>query len=119
MAFDAFVEQVARTPDDGANLHIRTQTSLLFDGGEPPMLHVVALERLAQEWDGLREAMKATGFDIGRVPRPRPMPHQPRLADNPWTPQLVDLVTTRYAKDFERFYPNAQEPTWTRKDAPR
>ncbi|MEM8855681.1 MAG: sulfotransferase family 2 domain-containing protein [Pseudomonadota bacterium] len=114
MAFDAFVEAVAETTDDSADFHIRSQTSLLFGGGDPPMLHVLKLERLQTDWGDLRRGVRAKGFDIGRPPRPRPMPNQPRLAHNPWTPRLVALLNQRYAADFARFYHDAVEPEWTR-----
>lgn len=107
MPFAEFVERLAETHDRAADVHVRSQSALLFAGGEPPRLAVFHLERLLEEWPRLRALLAARGVDVGGPPRGR----TPKSgAFEGWRPDLAALVRRRYAADFARFYPDVPDP---------
>jgi dermatan 4-sulfotransferase 1 len=107
MTFPEFVAVAAGVPDRRADVHVRSQTSLLFDGGRPPSLDVFRLETLNEDWPRLAAAWAARGMDLGPA-----RAHVAATARAPagWTAAAVAAARARYAADFAAFYPDAADP---------
>lgn len=112
MPFARFVERVARVPDRTADLHFRSQASMLTRNGRLVPVFVGRYERLDRDWDVVRGAVLArSGVDLGPLRqenvRRRDRADVTRLfADR----ALADLVRERYAEDFRLFYPDDRDP---------
>jgi len=117
MPFAEFVERVAKTPDRRADIHFRSQSDIVLHR-QRPLAHVVArFETLAEDWEQIRRGAAAAGkLRLPAWPTRRRPP--PSFAAE-WSPHMIGLAQERYAEDFERFYPNATDPTGRTRLTPR
>ncbi|MEJ1161970.1 sulfotransferase family 2 domain-containing protein [Prosthecomicrobium sp. N25] len=112
MEFGDFVERVARIPDRAADLHFRSQASIVSARGRVVPSLVGRMETIGTDWERVRAAvLERTGTDLGSLPqknvRRRDRSDVQRLfADG----RLVDRVRVRYADDFRLFYPGREAP---------
>lgn len=112
MTFPDFVERAARISDEQADLHFRSQASMLSLDGVPVPDFVGCYESLDRDWETVRiRVEERCGTDLGPLPqinvRRRDRSDVPsRFAD----PGLADLVRERYADDFRLFYPDEMTP---------
>lgn len=112
MDFPEFLRHAVAIPDRRADLHVRSQASLLTARGRLVPSFVGRYDRLDQDWETVRREVAArTGTDIGILPkknvRREDRDDVPRLFEDPG---LVDLVLERYAEDFRLFFPDQREP---------
>lgn len=102
MSFPSFVELLAKTPDAGLDIHLRSQhTMLMHDGCFLPHL-VLPMERLETLWPFAQDIVE-------RASKIRPLPlsivnHKPHadyrtFFDDP----LAELIRTRYETDASMF----------------
>lgn len=112
MTFPDFVERVAGIPDEQADLHFRSQASMLSLDGVPVPDFVGCYESLDRDWATVRtRVLDLAHIDLGLLPqinvRRRDRSDVPvRFAES----GLADLVRTRYADDFRLFYPDETTP---------
>lgn len=102
LPFAAFVELVANCPDShpNVNYHFRSQSAELVDdvGGREPdyLLHV---ETLKWDWEALSEALRWPKVELERInATTKEMVPFPKV-----TEELLDVISTRYRRDFELF----------------
>jgi dermatan 4-sulfotransferase 1 len=112
MDFATFVDRVVRIPDRAADLHFRSQASLVTARGTLVPTIVGRFESLPADWARVRaEVARRSGTDLGDLPeknvRRRDRSDVRRLFDDP---RLVARVRARYADDFRLFYPSRSDP---------
>lgn len=112
MGFPDFVDKAASIPDAEADLHFRSQASMLTRDGRVVPSFVGRYEALDRDWAEIRTRIRErSGIDVGDLPqrnvRRRDRSDVPLLfADR----RLVAIVLERYADDFRLFYPDRREP---------
>jgi hypothetical protein len=99
MSFEAFVQEVARTPDTSANRHFRSQHTFLTDRDHHLLPDFIGrYESLADDFATVMNRIGATDVTL---------PHIRRSATSTYreyyTPALADMVAERYRSDIELF----------------
>lgn len=98
MPFDEFVQEVVRIPDSLADRHVRSQASFVFDrGGRCCADKIGRFETLSRDLAPMCER-----YGLSELPR-RNVGWSNEPYDLLYTPELVELVASRYADDIERF----------------
>lgn len=104
MTLDAFVTAVSRTRDRTCNVHIRSQTAMLVHRGQLLPQVVIKLEELDAGWHkivtGVRRHCGVELPSLGTMNTTASV-HQ----DEKLSPAHEKLLQTRYASDFQNFYP--------------
>ena len=94
MTFADFVETVAGIPDRLSDIHFRSQHTFLYHRGQLMVDFIGRFERLAQDWDQLRQR-----YSLGPLPHENRSPHDE--PEGTYTPELATLAAQRYARDIE------------------
>lgn len=99
MSFEAFIERLMEIPDPKIDRHLRSQASVLCDGGKILVDHIGRFEYMAADWKVLAE----------RYGLP-PLPHKNRSSKStesspgsPYTYRTARLVADRYHEDINAF----------------
>ena len=107
MPFPEFVEVVADTPDSGANLHFKSQSSMIYgnsngeDRGPPLADFVGRFENLQADFSAVVERIGAEGkLRLGHLMRRNT---ESRPYTDFYDDRLRDLVYERYREDIEKF----------------
>lgn len=105
MNFDAFVARVAAVPDRLADLHVRSQTSILTWRGKLVPDFVGRVEHVAEDWDKVRQTVAArTGVDMGELLRRNVRLNAGLEVIDEVSPVSLDLIRRRFADDYRNFY---------------
>lgn len=94
--FAEFVEVVAQLPDEGCNVHVRSQHRFVSDADGVFVEYVGRFEQLDAQWSAL-----ADRFGLPHLPHRHAYAHPP-LAEA-YTRELARLAAQRYARDIELF----------------
>lgn len=106
--FADFVDHVARRADRRANIHYRSQASILTHRGDVAPDFVGRFEDLREDWDRLRALLADRGgprlHDL--PPRRRPLPLVDADAYFQGDAALIARARRRYHDDYRLFYPD-------------
>ena len=109
MTFSEFADIVAVTPDEGVDIHLIPQASLLTYENKAYPDFVARLETIGDDWTVIRDEIKArSGLDLGPLPH-RNKRHEDALSFDDAVahqPGAFDAVYERYRRDYELFYPH-------------
>ena len=105
MSFDAFVECVAKTPDDFCDIHVQSQASLLVHNGVLVPDFVGRVENIDQDWAYVRsQCRELIGVELGALPKKNVRAQiQPEIASDV-SKETLERIKIRYAADFKLFY---------------
>lgn len=108
MAFDAFVEVVARTPETETEIHLRAQSAIVTWRGRLLPDFVGRVEDVKADWAHVRREIRMRcGRDIGPMLQ-RNVRRQysgPEIAET-LAPETLSRIRARYDEDFRLFYPD-------------
>lgn len=96
VSFADFVRVVAELPDEGANVHVRSQHRFSSDDDGVIVEFIGRFERLADDW-----ALLIDRFGFPALPRRHVSVHG--HYSEAYTPELARLAAERYARDIEVF----------------
>jgi hypothetical protein len=96
VSFPEFVRAVAELPDEGANVHIRSQHKFSTDEEGVIVEFIGRFERLADDWQALMDR-----FGFPALPRRHVSVHS--HYSEAYTPELARVAAERYVRDIELF----------------
>jgi dermatan 4-sulfotransferase 1 len=94
--FAEFVRAVAELPDEGCNVHVRSQHRFVTDEDGVIVDYLGRFERLENDWGVLEDR-----FGFPALPHRQKSTHAPYT--EAYTPELARLAAKRYARDIELF----------------
>ncbi|MGH2760706.1 MAG: sulfotransferase family protein [Actinomycetota bacterium] len=94
--FADFVRAIAELPDEGCNVHVRSQHRSVTDEDGVIVDYLGRFERLETDWGALVER-----FGLPPLPHRQKSTHRPYA--EAYTPELARLAADRYARDIELF----------------
>lgn len=98
-SFPDYIRQVAATPDDRINQHLRSQVYRMPDKVE---LH--RMEDLPDSWERIRDAFRRFDMEPPELTRENAWPRKPW--QEWYDDELTRIAVERYAEDFQRLgYP--------------
>lgn len=95
-SFAEFVRAVAALPDEGCNVHVRSQHRFVTDARGIVVEFAGKIERIDEGWAGL-----SARFGLPPLPRRNISDHPPYT--DAYTPELARLAADRYAHDIQLF----------------
>ena len=96
-SFEDFVRKVAVIPDTLSDEHFRSQYSILYKNNKLIPDYVGRFESLASDFKDI-----ADKYDLGEFDHINKSSNK-ELFNELYTPELIEIVGKRYAKDFENF----------------
>lgn len=108
MPFDEFVDCVAASGDRACDVHVRSQTSVLCQGGQVIPDFVARLEKLESDWEMIQYQIKMrTGYWVPDIIEKNVRANvRPSIASE-LSRDTIDKIIERYRADYRRFYPHA------------
>lgn len=105
MDFDDFAACVAATPDHQADIHVRSQASILTWRGRVVPSFVGRVESVEADWETVRSSVAdRTGVDMGALLKRNVRVGAGLEVADTIAPKTQDLIRRRYAEDFRLFY---------------
>lgn len=99
--FEHFVKMVCKIPDTFSDRHFKSQYALIHQQSNINLDYIGRYETFSEDYQTLQQK-----YGLAELPHLNASGKKDwRLA---YTPELVDLVAKRYAKDLELWYPNAE-----------
>ena len=107
MPFDEFVQAVAETPDDRADIHVHSQSGILEYQGRLVPDFVGRVENIAADWPCVAERIEArSGVAMGRLGARNMRMGTPATVALTLPEKVRTLIIDRYRRDVDLFYPD-------------
>ncbi|EDM73229.1 hypothetical protein RAZWK3B_03375 [Roseobacter sp. AzwK-3b] len=107
MPFDAFVQAVAETPDDRADIHVHSQSGILEHQGRLVPDFVGRVETIDSDWAHVAARIEArSGVAMGKLGERNRRVVGGENQGLTMPDKLRALIFERYKRDFDLFYPD-------------
>jgi hypothetical protein len=106
MTFETFVETVCNAPDEGSDVHVRSQASFLTLGSQLLPHFVGRVETMDSDWTHLQyEVRLRSGHALPEIARRNARAMATPDISEQYPLELRQMVARRYQRDYELFYP--------------